>query len=60
MITDKQFEEAYREYVSLPLATLCGEPHSELYENGWVNITGLGFIPPDPHEHFTLIRYLFW
>ncbi len=57
MLTERQIEILYSEYLKLPMATITGEPHSEIYEKGWCVITGLGFCFPHPHRRYDIKEF---
>lgn len=50
-MTNRKYENEYQAYLKLPLATMNEE--SLIYKEGWVKITGLSFISPHPHRHYT-------
>ncbi len=55
---EDKIKKCYYEYLKLPLSTLDNK--TEIYENRWCVITGLGFVSPDPHRYYTLIEFAYW
>jgi len=55
MITDANIK-AYQEYSSMP--NYVRNSKNELYENGWVILTGRSIVSPHPHRKYTLNEFI--
>jgi len=55
---EQKLKNAYEEYKKLPKAEI--NKKSELYDNQWCVITGLGVVYPDPHRYYTFLEFVFW
>lgn len=47
--------ELYNKYLNLPLASVI-KP-TPLYDKGFVIHTGMSFVPPHPHRHYTFDEF---
>ena len=54
-----KLEEAYKEYLKMPKAKSSGfNRDSEIYSNNWCVLTGLAFMHPHTHRHFTFEEFI--
>ncbi len=47
--------ELYDKYLTMPLATTIRP--APLYDRGYVIHTGMAFVPPHPHRHYTFEEF---
>lgn len=49
--------ELFAKYKLMPLATVADHRASLIYNEGWIVQTGLSFMAPHPHRHYTLEEF---
>jgi hypothetical protein len=63
MDTENKFEQklkmGYKEYLTLPKATIQDHRKNEIYTNGWYIMTGRSMISPHPHRHYTFLEFVY-
>jgi len=53
----KELLEAFDKYSLMPLAKMSEKEKSEIYQKGYVVVTGRAIVHPNPHRHYTLCEF---
>lgn len=52
----EELRALYEKYLQHPVATITTP--SAIYDRGYVVLTGMSFVPPHPHRHFTFEEFV--
>ena len=56
---ENRLKTGYYEYLMQPLAGITDFSENEIYKNGWYTRIGLGVVSPDPHKHYSFLKFVF-